>query len=65
VEFGRIVDTGRMRTELGFTPQYTTVEAFDAFIRSLSLRAILDPAMVAGLERRFAAFLGVGGAARV
>lgn len=65
VEFGRIVDTGRMRTELGFTPQYTTIEAFDAFIRSLSLRAILDPAMVAGLERRFAAFLGVGGAARV
>ncbi|HVX47731.1 MAG TPA: NAD-dependent epimerase/dehydratase family protein [Mycobacteriales bacterium] len=65
VEFGRIVDTGRMRDELGFTPQYTTAKAFDAFIRGLPVRPVLDPATVAGWERRLGAFLSAGGAAHV
>ena len=34
--FGRGIDTSRMRTELGFEPAHTTVEAFADFARSLT-----------------------------
>jgi UDP-glucose 4-epimerase len=30
--FGRVVDTTRMRTELGFGPAYTTRAAFESFL---------------------------------
>ena len=30
--YGRVVDTTRMRTELGFAPAYTTRAAFESFL---------------------------------
>lgn len=32
LRFGRVVDTTRMRTRFGFTPQYTTEEALQAYL---------------------------------
>lgn len=64
VEFGRVVDTGKLRNELGFTPRYSTAEAFEAFIEALSLRPIIDAGLLSVLERRLASILG-GAAAHV
>lgn len=55
--FGRGVDTTRMRDELGFTPSYTTAEAFADLGRSMSsgpvgLGRVASPdAVLAGVSR--------------
>ncbi len=55
--FGRGLDTTRMRTVLGFTPTYTTAEAFADFARSLPPGLLPQPARttapaaIAGGER--------------
>ena len=33
LSYGRVMETTRMRTELGFEPKWTTMEAFDDFVR--------------------------------
>ncbi len=50
--FGRVMDTARMRTELGFSPKWTTQEAFDDYVRGRSLTPIIDPQWVRSLESR-------------
>jgi UDP-glucose 4-epimerase len=57
LNFGRVVDTTRLRKEFGYTPRYTTVEAFDDFIRSRHGRLQLDPALVEHAERAALAVL--------
>ena len=52
LNFGRVVDTARLRTEFGFTPRWTTVQAFDDYVRGRQLRAVIDPDRVAAVERR-------------
>jgi len=59
LNFGRVVDTTRLRTRFGFTPRWTTVQAFDDFIRGRALRPVIAPARVESLER------GVLGLARL
>jgi UDP-glucose 4-epimerase len=51
LNFGRVVDTTRLRTEFGFTPRWTTVQAFDDFVRGRALRPTIDPKRVAAAER--------------
>jgi UDP-glucose 4-epimerase len=51
LNFGRVLDTSRLRTEFGFTPRWTTVQAFDDFVRGRALRPMIDPKRVAGVER--------------
>jgi UDP-glucose 4-epimerase len=51
LNFGRVVDTTRLRKDFGFTPRYTTVEAFDDFVRARHLRPLVDPALLARTER--------------
>lgn len=51
LNYGRVVDTIRLRTEFGFTPRWTTAEAFDDYVRGTGLRPLLD-APLGGLERR-------------
>ena len=43
LNFGRVVDTTRLRTEFGFTPRWTTVQAFDDFVSGRALRPVIDP----------------------
>lgn len=50
--FGRVMDTTRMRTELGFEPRWTTLAAFDDFVRGRGLTPIIDPDWVSSTERR-------------
>lgn len=49
---GRVVDTTRLTTEFGYRPRYTTLEAFDDFVRGRQLRPVLDPLWLAGVETR-------------
>ena len=53
---GRVLDTSRLRTQVGFVPQFTTIEAFDDF--AASLRPALAPATVRRVEVRIAGTLG-------
>jgi UDP-glucose 4-epimerase len=45
---GRVLDTTRLRAKAGFTPGYTTIEAFDDF--AASLRPALSPETVRAAE---------------
>ena len=47
--FGRGIDTTRMRTELGFEPDYTTAEAFADFASSMPASSRISERAVAGL----------------
>lgn len=50
LEFGQVVDTTRLRTDFGFTPRWTTAQAFDDFVRGRALRPLLGRGRVeAGL----------------
>jgi UDP-glucose 4-epimerase len=51
LNFGRVVDTTRLREVFGFTPRWTTTQAFDDFVRGRALVPVLDPARFAALER--------------
>ena len=42
-QFGYAVDTTRMRTVLGFEPRWTTMQAFDDYIRGAALRPVIKP----------------------
>lgn len=55
---GRAVDTTRLREEFGYTPRYTTAEAFEDFVRARGF-GVITPERVAGVERQLAGLLGV------
>lgn len=50
--FGRVLDTTRMRTEMGFEPKYTTLETLDDFIARGSTQPVISADAWRGLERR-------------
>ena len=52
LSYGRVMDTTRMRAELGFEPKWTTMEAFDDFVRGRGLQPVFDPDWVGLAERR-------------
>ncbi len=41
LNFGRVVDTGRLSRQFGFTPRWTTTQAFDDYVRGRALRPVL------------------------
>ncbi len=51
---GIVLDTARMRGEFGFEPRWTTVDAFDDFVRGRSLNPVIHPRAVRGWEERLA-----------
>ena len=55
--YGRGLDTTRMRTRLGFEPQWTTSDTFDDFVRAHHLNRYLPPSTVEAVEDRLAAVL--------
>jgi UDP-glucose 4-epimerase len=58
---GRAVDCTLLKEQFGYTPRYTTVEAFDDFVRARG-RGPVTPERVAAVERRLAdAFATRGG----
>jgi UDP-glucose 4-epimerase len=52
LSYGRVMDTTRMREELGYRPKWTTAEAFDDYVRGRGLTPIIDPEWVRSLEGR-------------
>lgn len=50
--YGRVLDTTRMRTELGFAPRYSTLETLDDFIERGGVEPVIDSASWRALERR-------------
>jgi UDP-glucose 4-epimerase len=52
LSYGRVMDTTRMRTELGYQPKWTTMEAFDDYVRGRGLTPIIDPRWVRSMESR-------------
>jgi UDP-glucose 4-epimerase len=58
--YGRGVDTSRMRNVFGFEPRYTTVEAFQDFVRGQGLRGPLSRDKVTAVERRVVGLLPGG-----
>ncbi len=48
--YGRVVDTSRMRDVLGFTPRYSTREAFDDFVTGQKLHGPLSADVVRVVE---------------
>lgn len=50
--YGRVMDTTRMRDELGYTTKWTTQEAFDDYVRGRGLTPIIDPRWVRSMEDR-------------
>jgi UDP-glucose 4-epimerase len=40
---GRVVDIGKLERTFGWTPHYSTVEAFDDFVRGRNLSSVLSP----------------------
>jgi len=61
---GRVVDTTRLREKFGYTPKYTTLEAFDDFVVGRRLSKIINPDLVGRAERQAAAVLTGGGTHR-
>ena len=51
LNFGRVVDNTRLRTQFGFTPRWTTMQAFDDYVRGRALRPVIAPERVESLER--------------
>src|ERR1700752_2053620 len=52
LSYGRVMDTTRMRTELGYAAKWTTAEAFDDYVRGRSLTPIINPRWVSSMESR-------------
>jgi UDP-glucose 4-epimerase len=51
LRYGRAVDTGRLKTRLGYQPRYTTGEALRSYVESRSGRMRVAPVALAGAER--------------
>jgi UDP-glucose 4-epimerase len=56
--FGCVLDTTRMRRELGFVPRWTTSQAFDDFVRGTGVAPLLDPEWITAAESRLRGLLG-------
>jgi UDP-glucose 4-epimerase len=50
LEHGRVADTTRLRERFGYTPRYTSVEAFDDFVRARGLNRYLNPDVANAVE---------------
>ncbi|WP_279582992.1 Rossmann-fold NAD(P)-binding domain-containing protein [Fodinicola feengrottensis] len=57
LQYGRVVDTSKATRELGFRPHFSTPEAFDDFVRSHDLTALIGSDALAELEGTALAWL--------
>jgi UDP-glucose 4-epimerase len=64
LQFGRGVDTTRLREDFGYVPRFDTVGAFDDFVKGAGLSRIIDPDRIEGVGRAVAGMVGLGGVAR-
>src|SRR5699024_12368113 len=65
LRFGRVVDTTRMREQFGFTPQYTTEEALQAYLVDSGTEPLVTRASLERSTAKVAAVLPRPVAARL
>jgi UDP-glucose 4-epimerase len=58
LHYGRVVDNTRLKTQFGYTPKYTTAQAFDDFVQSAGMVKVIDPELVGRVERALARLVG-------
>jgi UDP-glucose 4-epimerase len=51
LNFGRVVDTTRLKKEFGYAPQWTTAQAFDDFVAGRGLQPVIGSRWVTQVER--------------
>jgi UDP-glucose 4-epimerase len=51
LEHGRVVDTARLHERFGYRPRYTSMQAFDDFVRARGLNRTLNPDVAVAVER--------------
>jgi UDP-glucose 4-epimerase len=51
LNFGRVVDNARLRSQFGFTPRWTTMQAFDDYVRGRALRPVVSAERIESVER--------------
>lgn len=59
LNFGRVVDTTRLRTQFGYEPRYSTAAAFSAFLAGQPVPPVVAAARVRQAERLAGRLLGV------
>ena len=59
LNFGRVVSIDRLTSQFGYTPVYSTSEAFDSYLTSRPVPPVLSPGLVAAGESAIAGALGV------
>jgi UDP-glucose 4-epimerase len=62
LQFGRGVDTGRLREDFGYDTRYTTIEAFDDFVAGSGLTPIVNPDRFEAAGRAVRGLIGIGSA---
>lgn len=63
LNFGRVVDTTRLKEVFGYTPRWTTKAAFDDYISGRGLHPVLDGDRLAGLAGKVMVAAATGQAA--
>ena len=58
--YGRVVDTSRLTDVFGYTPVFTTDQAFDAFVTQAGIQPVISRASVRRVEATSARVLGAG-----
>jgi len=57
LNFGRVVCNSRLKQDFGYTPAYTTSEAFDSFLTGRPVEPVLNPKTVRAVESAVAGLL--------
>ncbi|SMC91635.1 NAD-dependent epimerase/dehydratase family protein [Kibdelosporangium aridum] len=52
LNYGRVVDTTRLKKDFGFTPRWSTRQAFDDYVHGRGMHPVLNPERLAVLENR-------------
>jgi UDP-glucose 4-epimerase len=65
LNFGRVVDIERLRTEFAYTPQYTTASAFESFLTGRPVSPVISGEQLRRVERLAGRVLGVEAAQAV
>jgi len=58
LNFGRVVDNTKLKSDFGYTPAYTTASAFESFLTGRPVEPVLAPQLVRAGEARVARLLG-------
>ncbi|HWD05342.1 MAG TPA: NAD-dependent epimerase/dehydratase family protein [Amycolatopsis sp.] len=64
LNFGRVVDTTKLKKEFGYQPRFTTSEAFDDYVAGRGLRPVFDGARLASLAGKVLVAAATGQAGR-